>query len=270
VTVALAQIPLSSDIASNLGTILEYIRRAAEAGADLVVFPEYALSGVPLPEVLVAPRAARLRAAVECVVECCSNVAVRCILPSLWYDAGWRSSAFVIDAGAVRLRHDKAVLSQSERELLRAGERVSVVDLDGVRFGLLLCAEGNGSELLAVQSFAGAQVIIHASAPDSLPGSTLEGDDLWTIPIAALFPVRSRVRAFGEQVWIISALPAGCGSRSKVVAPDGGVVAFAESEQAGLIPATIDPAAFPFRHHHTFARRQEVFLASCRALLPDS
>lgn len=46
ITVALAQVePATSDIVANLATFDDYIERAAAQGADLVIFPELALSG---------------------------------------------------------------------------------------------------------------------------------------------------------------------------------------------------------------------------------
>src|SRR6202040_1590169 len=48
--IALAQILSGSDPAANLGLVAEYTRRAADAGARLVVFPEATMCrfGVPL------------------------------------------------------------------------------------------------------------------------------------------------------------------------------------------------------------------------------
>ncbi len=46
ITVALAQVePATSDVAANLAVFDDYIERAADQGADLVIFPELALSG---------------------------------------------------------------------------------------------------------------------------------------------------------------------------------------------------------------------------------
>ena len=51
--VALAQVDTTvGDLAGNSETVLEWSRRAADSGADLVLFPELALTGYP-PEDLV-------------------------------------------------------------------------------------------------------------------------------------------------------------------------------------------------------------------------
>jgi len=54
---ALAQInPTVGDLAGNAVRIAEYVRRAEDAGADLVVFPELALTGYPPEDLLLVPR----------------------------------------------------------------------------------------------------------------------------------------------------------------------------------------------------------------------
>ena len=54
--IALAQInPTVGDFTGNAALILEYTRRAAEAGADLVLFPELATTGYPPADLLEKP-----------------------------------------------------------------------------------------------------------------------------------------------------------------------------------------------------------------------
>ena len=53
---ALAQInPTVGDITGNTGRILEYLARAREAQADLVAFPELAITGYPPEDLLFKP-----------------------------------------------------------------------------------------------------------------------------------------------------------------------------------------------------------------------
>jgi predicted amidohydrolase len=52
-TLALAQLyPRLGDVAANLDTHLDYIRRAAEAGAQLVLFPELSLTGYQVQDLV--------------------------------------------------------------------------------------------------------------------------------------------------------------------------------------------------------------------------
>jgi NAD+ synthase (glutamine-hydrolysing) len=60
IRLALAQInPTVGDLAGNARLISEYARRAAEEGADLVIFPEMSLTGYPPEDLLLLPRFVR-------------------------------------------------------------------------------------------------------------------------------------------------------------------------------------------------------------------
>src|SRR6266446_7610688 len=60
IRVALAQINSTvGDLAGNTALVLEYIARAKTAGADLVAFPELALTGYPPEDLLLKPHFVR-------------------------------------------------------------------------------------------------------------------------------------------------------------------------------------------------------------------
>jgi len=60
IRVALAQInPIVGDLAGNADRVLDYINRARTAGADLVAFPELALTGYPPEDLLLKPHFVR-------------------------------------------------------------------------------------------------------------------------------------------------------------------------------------------------------------------
>src|SRR5678815_628051 len=60
IRVALAQInPTVGDLAGNTDLVLDYITRAKAIGADLVAFPELALTGYPPEDLLLKPHFVR-------------------------------------------------------------------------------------------------------------------------------------------------------------------------------------------------------------------
>src|SRR6185503_1188452 len=60
IRVALAQINSTvGDLAGNSAVVLDYIARAQAAGADLVAFPELALTGYPPEDLLLKPHFVR-------------------------------------------------------------------------------------------------------------------------------------------------------------------------------------------------------------------
>ncbi|MDH5644029.1 MAG: NAD+ synthase, partial [Gemmatimonadota bacterium] len=77
--VAMAQMnPLVGDIAANMRLIASIISDAKSAGADLVAFPELAITGYPPEDLLLKPRfiADNQEALAELACECMGIVAV--------------------------------------------------------------------------------------------------------------------------------------------------------------------------------------------------
>jgi len=74
--IALAQInPTVGDIEHNSAKILDYLGRAEQAGAGLVVFPELAILGYPPRDLLLKPELIRQnRAALERIARACTRV----------------------------------------------------------------------------------------------------------------------------------------------------------------------------------------------------
>jgi predicted amidohydrolase len=129
----------------------------------------------------------------------------------------------------------------------------------GVTFGLALCIEGTGSEVVAYLSMGGASVIIQPSFPDFPATPWPEGAvDPWTMDILALWPLKLRVRAQADQVTMISVLPAGQGSRSRIISPFGEQVACAASDGPQIVRAAVDLGRFPYRDSPVFRRRQQL------------
>lgn len=73
------------------------------------------------------------------------------------------------------------------------------------------------------------------------------------------FPARTRIRAFGEQLYYTSVMPAECGSRARLVDPFGAVIAQASSFQTEQIDCNLDFKVFPLRGTPSFHRRRQVF-----------
>ncbi len=77
--IALAQLNCTvGDLCGNAGKISEHIKRARNAGARLVVFPEMAVSGYPPEDLLLKPSFARscLKYVQKIATECSGIIAV--------------------------------------------------------------------------------------------------------------------------------------------------------------------------------------------------
>ncbi len=165
--IALAQLDLLvGDVHGNATRIINTARQArADLNADLVLFPELALSGYP-PEDLLFHRGFRrqIESGLAKVREESSDIAVMIGLPEYAGKAIYNSAA-VISGGVVAAIHRKAELPNykvfDEKRYFQPGAQPSVVDVQGFRCGLLVCediwepegaqlARADGAELLVV------------------------------------------------------------------------------------------------------------------------
>ncbi len=165
--IALAQVNLLvGDVQGNAARVIAAARSARSSlGADLVLFPELALSGYP-PEDLLFHRGFRrqIEAGLARVRSEAGAAAVMLGFPE-YTPAGIYNSAALIAAGELAAIHRKAELPNykvfDEKRYFRPGAQPTVVDLKGFRVGLLVCediwereaaqlARASGAQLLAV------------------------------------------------------------------------------------------------------------------------
>jgi len=124
--------------------LVDVIHEAANRGARLLVLPEYALhleepappttvGAPPPPGHVLAPLAAAAGA---------RDITV---IVALWRrdrDGHHRNSQVVLGSDeTVRAVHDKVELFSEERAWATPGDDLSVVEVDGIRVGLLICAD---------------------------------------------------------------------------------------------------------------------------------
>ncbi|MCC6141315.1 MAG: NAD+ synthase [Nitrospira sp.] len=183
--VAMAQInPTVGDIAGNTRLIKRWIKEARKAKADVVVFPELAITGYPPEDLLLKPRfvADNRRALDEIVKECRGLLAVvGCVGQGQVNDK--RSRPPVVPAGQHELSNAAAVLSErgvvaryskwllpnygvfDESRYFRPGRMLPLITLRGATIGVNICEDiwfPDGPT--RYQAAAGADVIININA----------------------------------------------------------------------------------------------------------
>ncbi len=165
--IALAQINLLvGDVQGNASRVIDTARRArTELGADLILFPELALSGYP-PEDLLFHRGFRrqIEAGLARVRAEATAVAVMLGFPE-YTRAGIHNSSALITRGEIAAIHRKSELPNykvfDEKRYFRPGTQPTVATIGGFRVGMLVCediwapesaqlARGAGAQLLAV------------------------------------------------------------------------------------------------------------------------
>ncbi|OBK79100.1 carbon-nitrogen hydrolase family protein [Mycobacterium sp. 1164985.4] len=182
--IALAQILSGTDPSANLGLVEDYTRRAADAGARMVLFPEATMCrfGVPLAPVaepLDGPWASGVRAIAE---RAGIVVVAGMFVPS---GDGRVLNTLIAAGDGVDAHYEKIHLYDAfgftESKTVAPGHEPVLIDVDGgsgpVSVGLTLCYDVRFPELYVELAERGAELItVHASW-----GSGAGKLDQWTL-----------------------------------------------------------------------------------------
>ena len=245
--VAVCQLNARDDRKANLAAARDLLDRAAAAGADLAVLPEYVdylgpAAGLPEPEPVGGEFTSFFADA--------ARELGMWVLAGSFHEAGpsgrtYNTSLVFDRAGAPAAVYRKIHLydveipgrvSYHESRGVAPGDGTTVVDVDGVPVGLSICYDLRFPELyrrLAVEG--GARVLV---VPAAFMMHT--GRDHWEVLL--------RARAIENQCYVLAAAQIGdhepgltCYGRSMVVDPWGTVVAQAPDE-VGVTVADLDLA----------------------------
>jgi len=244
--IALAQILSGSDPAANLQLVREYTGRAADAGAQLVVFPEATMCrfGVPL-----APIAEPIDGPWANGVRRIATDSGITVIAGMFTPAGdGRVTNTLIAAGPGTpnrpdTHYDKIHLYDAfgftESRTVAPGHEPVVVTVDGVRVGLSICYDIRFPALYTELARRGAQLIVVCASWGSGPGKL----EQWTLLARArALDSTSYVAAAGQadpgDSLTGSGAPTGVGG-SLVASPLGEVVASA-GDRPQLMVADID------------------------------
>lgn len=195
-TIALAQINVTvGDIRGNSAKIVDATHKAASQGADLVLFPEMAITGYP-PEDLVFKGVFQRKAkeAVQQIAEETQDSGTAVLVGGLWEEGGkLYNSVFLIDGGKVlHIQHKRSLPNYGvfdEKRLFTKGAEPDVVTWRGVKLGILICEDvwdarwpqrlaGQAAELLLVinaspfetgKAAARREVVRHVARDCALP-----------------------------------------------------------------------------------------------------
>jgi NAD+ synthase (glutamine-hydrolysing) len=184
--IALGQMnPTVGDLAGNARRIKTWLREAAKAKADLVVFPELALTGYPPEDLLLKPRfLLDTRRALEEVVKACSGVAAvvgyvaegtgalpgpeQPLAPPVGRHALYNAAAIMADrrlVGTYEKRHLPNYGVFDENRYFQTGQRFPIFVLNGSVIGVNICEDiwfPEGPHRW--QAAAGAEVIVNINA----------------------------------------------------------------------------------------------------------
>jgi len=167
------------DLAGNVGRILAGLEEAEDAGADVAVFPELAITGYPPEDLLLKPgfvadNLQALQTLAERTHECAAVVG--------FVDAGQdlHNAAAVCVRGAVVGRYHKRLLPNyavfDEQRYFTPGQGPpTLFEIGGVRVGVSICEDAwspNGP--VAEQAAGGAEMVVNLNASPYYAGRLAE------------------------------------------------------------------------------------------------
>jgi NAD+ synthase (glutamine-hydrolysing) len=168
--IALAQIETAvGDFEGNSRKILEYVGRAEDAGAEIVLFPELCLTGYPPEDLLLKPEF--LDRSMDAIAGIAREVGeIIAIIGFAEGDYDVFNAAAVVTRGEIVCTYRKTLLPNygvfDERRYFGAGDQGVVLDIGGIRAGITICEDiwfpvGPVEELV---SRGGVELILNLSA----------------------------------------------------------------------------------------------------------
>ena len=180
---ALAQINTTvGDIPGNTAKILEYLDRARQAHADLVAFPELAITGYPPEDLVLRPAFLKDNlAAMEQVMAASQGIAVLVGFVSLDPDTA-NAAALGYDGKLVDI-YQKMYLPNygvfDEDRYFMRGNTCPVYTINGVKVGVGICEDVWYSVgPIAVQRDAGAEVIVNINGSPFHAGKRFQRESM--------------------------------------------------------------------------------------------
>ena len=167
--IALAQInPRVGDLEGNAAKLVEYLDRARDAGAEIVLFPELAISGYPPEDLLLKEHFLRdCEEALRSVAAAAEGIVALIGAPERVDDV--YNSLAVCAGGEIVARYRKSVLPNygvfDEERYFQAGEGGAVLEYGDVRLGLTVCEDmWTPGPPASDEALAGASLLLNASA----------------------------------------------------------------------------------------------------------
>ncbi|WP_375594742.1 carbon-nitrogen hydrolase family protein [Algihabitans albus] len=235
--IALFQTAGAGSVSANLDLLETRAAEAAAQGARLLIAPEMFLTGYNIGERTweLAERADGPAAQRAAGIAARHGLALLYGFPEYHGEEVYNAALFV-DRDGRRELYRKAHLfgSQEQRLFVRGPHRPPLVELDGLKIGLLICYDVEFPEAVRALAVAGADVIAVPTAlmaPYSIVADTLVPTRAYENGVFVAYV--NRVGTEGDLAYV---------GRSCLIGPDGVALLRAEADGEALLIAEIDPA----------------------------
>jgi predicted amidohydrolase len=254
--IAGVQMPVAfADPARNTAAVIEHLHATAATGAEITIFPECVLSGYCF-----ATREAAREAALDAdssellrLVECCRDLKTSIVFGYLERtEQGLSNSVALLGpAGWVASYRKVHLPTLGVDRFTRAGdEPFSVIDYLGLRIGLLICYDCTFPEAVRALALQGADLVV-------LPTN-------WPVTSGFTADFVPNCRALENNIYFAAINRVGTENgftfigKSKICAPSGRELAFANHDRFEILRADIEPHLARKKHLVHVAGEHEI------------
>ena len=229
------------DVEANIARIESAAVDAAKAGAKLLIAPELATQGYGAGEAfskLSSPAGGDVETRLSAIAAT-NGIAIVVGFAERDGDVTYNSALFVDATSNVSIYRKSHLYGDYEKRWFRPeAPKTVLVDIDGIRLGMLICYDVEFPENVRRLALAGADLVV---VPTALPKGA-SGNFIASTMI--------RTRAFENQVFVAYVNHHGSdgvcdyAGQSAIAAPDGAFLAQASEDGDALLFAEIDPQAY--------------------------
>jgi len=243
----------------SISNMASWARRAAEQGAELIVFPELCVNGYvqseytwQVAETVPGPSTERLVALAEEVgAVLCYGILER--VADIVYN-----TQVLVGPGGIIGKQQKVHMPGAEYLYWRGGFEVKTFDLGKVRAGITICYDSLFSELARTLFFKGAELLIMPFAYGTIDRSKFMEADMTALTY--------RVHCYSNGCWGIVVNNAGTRRKSKrgdrakfpgwagIIAPDGTLSEFTHQKgnSEAMVVGDLEPGKLAERRRNTY------------------
>ena len=249
IRIGLAQVNTTvGDLEGNSQLICEWIGRARDEGADIVAFPELALTGYPPEDLVLKPGFVRDNLKQLNVVARATK-GISAVVGFVDEDGDLYNAAAFMHDGEIKAIYHKVFLPNygvfDEQRYFAPGHRSPILELSGIRVGVTICEDcWYPSGPMAWQAYHGAELLININGSPYHYGKRAPREEMVAGRAADYGAYVAYVNEIGGQDELVF------DGNSVVFDPQGEVVAHAASFREDLLFYDVDLTTAAYHRPH--------------------
>jgi len=253
--IALAQInPVVGDLWGNSRLIVDWIGRARDQGADVVLFPELAITGYPPEDLVLKPAFVRDNLKqLNVVVEATKGISA--VVGFVDEEGDLFNAAAFIHDGELKAVYHKVFLPNygvfDEQRYFTPGHRCPIFEVGGVRIGVSVCEDcWYPAGPMAWEAHHGAELLLNINGSPYHEGKRVPREEMIAGRASDYRCFIAWVNTVGGQDELVF------DGNSAIFGPTGDVIARAPSFREDLLVCDVNLGSVPFHRPHESIRRE--------------